>query len=274
MTILTDFSTEAVDAAAEANWLSFAEMLKMLDGGEVYIGDDMIRWMFSNFPHPLFNMVTCCRLDTDVDNVIEATMERYTSRNLAFLWEVVSSTKPADLGEQLVAHGMQSIGEFPVLAIELDTITVQANVPGNFRIERVSNEELVQAFNKPMQRGFDLPDFAMDAFNPLMKEGFSEDGAFQNYVGFLDDEPVSASSTLYGAGVAGFYNGTVLDTARGKGIGTANALHRINEAKKRGYRIGFMISGGNAYNLYKRLGFTDFTPWERYIWMPEGAEGH
>jgi ribosomal protein S18 acetylase RimI-like enzyme len=272
--MLTDFSTEAVDAAAEANWLGFVEILKSLDGGQVYIGDDMVRWMFPDLPHPLFNMVTRARLDADVANVVQTTMERYTSRNLAFLWETVPSTKPADLSEQLIAYGMQPLGEFPVLGIELDTLDVQATVPDNFHIERVSNQELLQAFSKPMQRGFDLPDFAMDAFAPLMKGGFSEDGDFQSYVGFLDDEPVSASSTLYGAGVAGFYNGTVLDSARGKGIGTANALHRMNEAKKRGYRIGFMISGGNAYNLYKRLGFKDFTPWERYLWIPAGAEGH
>ncbi|MCI0713254.1 MAG: GNAT family N-acetyltransferase [Chloroflexi bacterium] len=274
MTVLTDFSTEAVDAAAESNWKIFVEMLKSLDGGEVHIGDDLTHWIFPTLPHPLFNMVTGARLDTDVDDVIKATMERYISRNLALLWEIEPSNRPADLGERLVAHGMHALGQFPILAIDLSLITTTMDAPKNFHIERVSNEELLQAFRKAFQPGFEFPDFAMDAFDPLMREGFREDAIIQNYVGFLDGEPVSASSTLYGGGIAGFYNGTVLESARGMGIGTANTVHRIHEAKKRGYRIGFMISGGNAYNLYKRLGFKDCTPWQRYIWMPDGAEGH
>lgn len=258
MSILADFSTETVDAAVEVNFLSFVDALKQLDGGELYTGDDMIRVVFPDIPHPLMNMVMQTRLEADVDSAIQSAMEVYTERNIPFLWQIEPSTRPADLGEKLL--GMQALGEFPVVVADLDAITEASNTPDNFQIRRVSNDELLRAYSKPLKEGFQLPDFVVDPFIQILSlMDLSQESNVQSCVGFLDGEPVSAGSTIYRGGVAGFYNGTVLESVRGKGIGTANVLHRIEAARQRGYRAGFMISAGNAYNLYKRFGFKDYT---------------
>jgi ribosomal protein S18 acetylase RimI-like enzyme len=270
MAILTDFSTEAIDSAAEANFLGLIDDMQYLEGLELYRGTDMIRVVMPGVPHPLTNMVIQAHLGDNPDQAIQAAMRSYTDRGIPFLWQIEPSTQPANLGQMLESHSMQKLGEFPVLVADLNTITAAPRGPEGYEIKRVTDDELLAAFAKPLTEGFQLPDFVADVFIKMVR--YDEEYKFQNYVGFLNGEPVAACSTIYAGGVAGFYNGAVVEAARGKGIGTANTLHRIQEAKKRGYRVGFMVSGGNAYNLFTRLGFKDYSPWARYIWMPPHGE--
>lgn len=267
MTVLSDFSEVAVTAAAEANFLFFVDEIEKIEGAELYQGDDMIRVTVPSVPHPLVNIVTRTRLSGDIDNAIENAIASYTDRNIPFLWQIEPSSTPSNLGEKLAEHGMQALGKNEVLVAELEAITESEDTPDGYEIKQVLDEELLSAFGKVLAAGFQMPQMVIDVMLPLTFRTDS-DANIANYVGFLDGEPVSVGTVIYAAGLAGFYNGTVMESARGKGIGTANALHRVQVAKDRGYKIGFMFSGGNAYNLYTRLGFKDYPPLERYLWMP------
>lgn len=273
MTVLTDFSSEAIDNAVEKNFLYAMNEFKELEGIEYYTGNDMTRIVCPDVPHPMVNMIMQTHLDGDINATIQQAMATYTSRNIPFLWQIEASTHPANLGDKLIENGIQSLGASPILVADLDSMSEQMKPRSDFEIRRVSNTNLLKASNDLMQEGFALPKVVTDKFDEVFQlVGFDEGASIQSYVGFLNGEPVSNGSIFYFGGVAGFYNGMVLESARNKGIGTANALHRINEAKAKGYRIGFMVSGGNAYNLYKRLGFKDYSPWQRYVWMPATGE--
>lgn len=271
MSILTDFSEDAVNAATEANFLFFVDELEKIDGAEVYQGDDMIRMVMPSVPHPIVNMVTRTRLSSDIDDSIKNAMAVYTDRNIPFLWQIEPTSTPDNLGEKLAEHGMQALGKNEVLVVDLETVTETAYAPDGYEIKQVLDDETLNAFGQVLAAGFELPQMVLDVMLPLTFRT-DPDANIASYVGFLDGEPVSAGTVIYAAGIAGFYNGTVLESARGKEIGTANALHRVQVARNRGYKIGFMFSGGNAYNLYTRLGFKDYPPLERYLWMPPQDE--
>lgn len=267
MAILAEFSREVVDAAVEGNFLSFMDKIETLPIAEVHRAKNIVSVVVPTVPHPVMNIVTQARFDGETDTSIRATMVRYTERDIPFLWQIEASTRPKNLGQRLEALGMQPLGQFPVMVVDLDTINETLAASEGYEIKHVTGAALLKAFGAVMQKGFQLPSNVIEAMLPLMYDE-SDAARVLSYVGFLNEEPVSAGTIIFGAGVAGFYNGTVVESARGKGIGTANALFRFAAAKERGYRIGFMISGGNAYNLYKRLGFKDYTPIERYLWMP------
>lgn len=268
MTILTDFSADAIDAAVIANMLLSVDNAVKIPGAELYKGDDMIRAVVPSVPSPFMNLVAKTRINGNIDDKIKETMAVFTERNIPFLWQIEHSTQPDNLGDRLIEHGMQFLGENPVLVVDTDSFNEAPQLPEGYEIKHVSNDDLLGTFGDIFGIGFQVPSFVVDTML-LMYKDYTPDANLINYIGYLDGEAVSVGTILFGAGVAGFYSGTVLESARGKGIGTVNALHRVAVAKERGYRIAFMVSGGNAYNLYKRLGFKDYTPLERYIWMPE-----
>ena len=267
MSILTDFSEDAVNAAVEANFLSFIDELVKYEDTELYRKDDMIRIAIPSCPHPLVNMITRTRLSSDADRAIQDAMATYTTRKLPFLWQIEPASTPDNLGEKLAEHGMQSLGKNEVLVADLEAITITSDVPKGYEIKQVVDDELLTAFGNVLREGFQLPQMVLDVMLPMIHRTDLQANV-ANYVGLLEGKPVAVGTVIYEAGIAGFYNGTVLESARNRGIGTANALHRMQVAKERGHRICFMISGGNAFNLYARLGFTQFFEFERYLWMP------
>jgi hypothetical protein len=273
MNIVTDFSIESIDKAVEENFYQYFDEWQDLYGDMIIKDNNMTRVMFPNIPHPLMNIIFRCHLTDNIESTIQNTISLYAKNSLPFLWQIEPSSHPTNLGQRLAEHGLQSLGNSPVLAIDTGAITEKSNSPDNFEIRRVSTKGLLDDFQTVWGLGFQVPDFVVDPLtNMLLSLGFDKQNKIQNYVGFLNDEPVSVGTTFYGGGVAGLYNGTVLESARGKGIGTANTLHRIYEAKSQGYIYAFMVSAGNAYNLYKRLGFKDFTAWERFLWTPTESD--
>ena len=92
------------------------------------------------------------------------------------------------------------------------------------------------------------------------------------FLAYYDGNPVASSLVFYEEGVAGIYNVTTLEEARGKGIGTAITLAPLHEAKKLGYEIAILHSSEMALNMYKQMGFKEYCTIEWFIWQPGSKE--
>ncbi|GHO87493.1 GNAT family N-acetyltransferase [Dictyobacter formicarum] len=89
------------------------------------------------------------------------------------------------------------------------------------------------------------------------KIGFDEDGLWHHYLGWWNGDPVATTSLFLGAGVAGIYFVFTLPAARCQGIGAAITLAALQDASRRGYRVGVLGSSSMGYSVYQRLGFQE-----------------
>jgi ribosomal protein S18 acetylase RimI-like enzyme len=79
---------------------------------------------------------------------------------------------------------------------------------------------------------------------------------FMSYVGYVDDEPVSTTSLVSGAGVIGVYNVATLPGSRRQGIGEAVMRHALADVRQvRGLERVILQSTPAGLHLYERMGF-------------------
>ncbi len=134
--------------------------------------------------------------------------------------------------------------------------------------------ETLKVWNDIILTGFAFPeeiqsDFFYNAFSFKLLNDRTSASAFLAY---YDGNPIASSLVLYEAGVAGIYNVTTLEEARGKGIGTAITLAPLHEAKKLGYEIAILGSSEMGLNMYKQMGFKEYCTIEWFIWQPGSKE--
>ena len=79
---------------------------------------------------------------------------------------------------------------------------------------------------------------------------------FISYVGYVEEEPVSTTSIVAGAGVVGVYNVATLPGSQKRGFGEAVMRHALAEAaKERGPERVILQSTPAGLKLYERMGF-------------------
>jgi hypothetical protein len=118
--ILQDLSVPALVEAIDANLCEFWASFGRVPECEAQHDPEMLR-VITPIPHPMFNGVFRARLSPrDIDAKIDVTLACFQSRHVPLLWWTGPSTRPADLGEHLEAHGL----------IRLDQPGLPADIPG------------------------------------------------------------------------------------------------------------------------------------------------
>jgi ribosomal protein S18 acetylase RimI-like enzyme len=261
---LEDFSTPALVAAIEANYWEFWTFFGR--SAQVELHDDPeVMWLVSGIPHPGFNGVFRTQLAPgDIDARIGETLAHFKARRLPMLWWVGPSTRPANLGEHLEAHGLTHTAE-PGMAVDLLALNEDVPQPSGLEIEHVRDVETLKKFGHAADTGFGMPDFGKAIMDIEASLGFGHHLPRHHYVGLLKGEPVGTSTLFLGAGVAGIYTVATVPKARGRGIGSAMTLAPLREAREMGYRIGVLRSSQMGLNMYRRLGFKEYCKVSHYL---------
>jgi ribosomal protein S18 acetylase RimI-like enzyme len=271
--ILQDFSEPLVKNAIEANIFEYILLFRYWDKAEVHDDPDML-WSLTKAPYPRFNNVLRAQISPDrIDSAIEMAINRCKLNNVPLLWWTGPATRPADLGSYLMAHGLIKKEEKPGMAVDIFHMSEAPPAPAGLSIERVAEMETLRKWCKIMGAGFGLPNLAIDAFLDFKAAlGFSSQMPLQNYVGWLNGEPVATSTIVLGAGVAGIYNITTVSDARGKGIGYAMTHHLLEQARAKGYRVGVLYASKMGKNIYLKMGFKTYCMLGQYVWINDPAD--
>lgn len=270
--MIQHLSDPALQEAAEANFAEeMACMARSFPGGELRENAGILRFFTGASG---FNGVLRTRIDSSnsayIHTLIAETLDYFRARKVGIGWPVTPLTQPPDLGRYLEAHGLTLKGTDTSMILDMQQTSNDLPVPASFTIKEVEDGEALQLWRTITTQGFEtsqeMGQFYHDAYARL---GFGKDMPWHHYIGWLHGEPVAIASLLLHAGIAGIYGVATIPKARKRGLGTAMTLHALHEAQKLGYRIAVLAPSNMAANLYRRIGFYDYTKTQFYRWSPD-----
>lgn len=274
------FETHAPLIAATEEQLSFAfaanlfelfRAMSHLPGAEIQEQAQLSRHSAPPF-NPMFKGVWQSRLaDHEADEAIGESTAWLKERGAPFaFWWVDPRATPADLGARLQAHGFAPWEEHaPGMAADLTTLNydLMARVPDGYTQERVTDERGLRDFTEAFVNGFEVPEWAGQAWVDATQAFGIEQAPWRCYVGRLNGTPVASTMLFNGAGVASVFGVATTPNARGKGIGAAITLIAYAEARQAGYRHGVLFGTELGVPVYRRIGFRKVgTTISRYLW--------
>jgi ribosomal protein S18 acetylase RimI-like enzyme len=273
MDILTNLSNAAIERAIQFNRIGFLEYFGRFEQVTLTHAPDMVRLMSETARFTIANRVVRTQFEPTEDIVtqIEATVSPYRERKLPLLWDTGPVTKPANLGEHLLAFGFNVDHTSPGMAADLHALTEAGNAgPTDLKIERVTDLEMLATFSEMLRDGYGMPDPIMDFIKAAEQQaGVPNPAIFRDYVAFKGTEPVGCSQLILSAGVAGIYGVATIPDARRQGIGAALTRFSLREAREMGYRLGVLHSTEMGFNMYQSLGFQQYCSITSYRWEPD-----
>jgi GNAT superfamily N-acetyltransferase len=268
-TILTEFSTPAIQGAIIDNVHEYARLFKPLEAVEVIDTPDTLRLYTPSVPNPFFNAVMNAPLTDDPAATIRQLSEPFMREKLMAFWWGWSCRAdfPADV---LAQHGYQLMEAQPGMAVDLHALNETSTAPANFRIERVGSDEALNQMLSVIERAFGFDDDLMRTFYDAYRHyDYAPDAPLQHYSGWLDDEPVACATYMLGSGVVGLYNVVVLEDYRRRGLGGAITIKPLQDARERGYRFSVLNASEDGQRLYSRLGYRDYCTVNMYLLLHE-----
>lgn len=257
--------------AFAANLFDLFRAMSHLPGAEIQEQAQLARHSAPPF-NPMFKGVWQSRLaDREADDAIDECVAWFRQRNAPFaFWWVDPRATPADLGTRLQAHGFVPWEEHaPGMAADLTTLNddLMLRVPEGYVQERVTDERGLHDFKAAFVNGFEIPEWAGQAWVDATLAFDIERAPWRCYVGRLNGTPVASNMLFNGAGVASVFGVATVPEARGRGIGAAITLIAYAEARQLGYRHGVLFGTELGVPVYRRIGFRDVgATISRYLW--------
>lgn len=264
-------SAESI-VAQEASLVAFWSVYGRAPGRELHTADGLVR-LTTRVPNALLNGVFQTQLTAaDADAAIQATRAYYSAQGLPMIWWVGPNTQPDDLGERLASAGFTQADDFPMMAIDLQSMMVEPTPP-NVTIKQVESEDELRVWSRILTDTFGLAGTGTNSFEELEHSlGLQPDGKRYRFIGYLHDQPVATSALFAETGVAGIYNVATLPKAQRQGIGGAITLAPLLHARAMGYRVGTLQATPMGQPVYHRLGFKEITRFKLYAWSGEQSQ--
>lgn len=256
-------------AGIEGNLFAFFSLLRAWPQIEIHDEPELL-WSISDIRFPFFNSVLRANLSPSrADGAIEEAVYRCRSRRVPMLWWTGPSTRPVELGADLIRHGFHP--EYARgMAVSLQGLRNEPPQPRGLVVEQVNDDDTMSKWCKVLCESFEMPSLVGEAFLDLSRTlGLGPSSALRHYIGRVEGEPVAISSLFLGRGVAGIYNVATLPRVRRRGIGGAMTFAPLREALAEGYPLAVLHSSEMGAGVYRRLGFQEYCKIGQYVWMGE-----
>ncbi|MFJ2769245.1 GNAT family N-acetyltransferase [Streptomyces sp. NPDC087300] len=225
-----------------------------------------------------FNIVAAARFTPQTaEERIAETVGTLLRTGRPFSWWVGPASEPGDLGERLVASGLQASEAETGMYRDLRDALPAAPATGP-DIRPVTTREQLADYAHVLAANWDPPATTVSRFFAAAAPWALAAGCPARYlVGYADGRPVCTAEVFLHAGVAGVYNIATLAAARRRGHGGAITLAALRTARDAGYGTAVLQASAEGEPVYRRLGFeacgrfteyavvrpTDRSPWAR-----------
>ena len=247
----------ALLGAMEANMVAHMACLPgLLPEARVITGPDLVL-VDAGVPSDTFNTVCGARLNpASADARIAAAIDHFRDRGVPFTWWVGPTSRPTDLGDRLVAHGLVDAEAELGMVLDLARLPAALSPPPGLVVRRATSSSELADYAGGLAANWDPPDEAvLDLYARTAAAALAPGCPARPYVGYLDGAPVATSECFLGHGVAGLYAVVTPPRARRRGIGTAMAVAAMADASAAGYRTATLQASADGQAVYARLGF-------------------
>ena len=135
--------------------------------------------------------------------------------------------------------------------------------PPGLRIEEVRDEENLRAFEIAMVRGFEFAELKAQGPGAMFNAGILADDRYRQWVGYQEDQPVSAAATFVAAGINNVTLVGTVPEARRRGYGAAMTW-RATRADPT--LPALLIATDAGRSVYEQIGYMSlfrFAVWSR-----------
>ena len=211
---------------------------------------------YPKVPFFVINHAADVRVNEDeAPNLLKQVEDYFRSRGVAFVcFRVSPLTKPESFAYLLERQGFVSTGEQSVMVFKGSKISENENA--NVLIKQITSDAQVQVYNKLLLQIFEMPQDWEAGFAEFNRE--SKRAGWRLYLGYVEGKPVGTCALFSAGKVGGIFNVGPLASCRKQGIGTALTLHALTDSIAEGNMVHTLQAGqgGNAEQLYKKLGFS------------------
>jgi len=266
--ILKDLSAPNLVTVLENNMFAFFTNYAHGAGCELYSGSNLVRFA-TGVVFPFFNGVVHTQLQPEqIDNTIITTLDYFRTKQLPMLWWTGTGTQPADLAKHLAAHGLNSLGVLPVMAIDLSALPEQKSSTDNLSIIPVRDQQSLRHWVEIAAIAFQVPRTQWDAFFNLELSLGWDSERYIRFIGYANNLPVATSALYLDGQVAGIYVVATAPEARKRGFATAITLAALEKAHALGYHVGTLQASQMGVNVYRQMGFQEYSQVDMYVFMP------
>jgi N-acetylglutamate synthase-like GNAT family acetyltransferase len=230
-----------------------------------------VRVRVTPISHVMANIVSGATLnENNVDETIARIIEFYTTQKKAFSWVVGPRTTPSDLGEHLLAAGLEKIMDMAGMVQTDLTTPIRTNPDVTIR---EATPDDIPAVSRTMARGFPNPDDLSQLYTSIL---FSvrDKLKIRQYLAFLGDEeePVATCTMTYfpNQPIIRLAGAATLKEHRRKGIYSSMVARRLMDAHKDGIKAAVIeAKTTTSAPVCRNLGFKEICTLQMYTWNIE-----
>jgi len=244
----------------------FETTFRGLAGARGVISEPDFFQMISGEPHPLGN----CAILPDPVNLSTARTAVAPLTALTMPSAVIfpGMKAPPEIADYLSEQGYADEGVMPAMGVEIAQLKRTA-LPEGYELVRVGSGPDSDEWVRQFAAGYGLPPGLAEYFAPAaFGADTSVDSPMQFFAIRREGVIVSTSMCYLKNGLAGIYSVSTIPSERRKGLGEHATAEPLRLAAELGYRVGILQSSDAGYNVYKKLGFTDFGGLPIFIRMP------
>lgn len=244
------------------------------------VGGPGLHILHTHFPP---DCVESSRVEQRIDDLIRQIGQSANSVD----WFVFPSCQPTDLGERVAGRGQAGgpdgawrlVGQSGGpggnwMLADLTALPGAPSVSGHFHVEAVCNERMLGEWFQVSLTGFGNPLPAPERWREnhfyagYARHGFGKKAFSLHYIGYLDDQPVTAATLLLVDGVAGLFDIATPPDFRRQGFCSAISWRLLQEAQTHGYQQAYVWSSQLGRGVYQRIGFVPVALGMReYCWQ-------
>lgn len=250
-TLAPDEAPERIEANMRSLW-AFAGH----GPDRTYHDDGHLTWVSSgSYAWP--NLIFQPRLTgVDLDPYLAEVCGRIRAGQMPRLWVRGHDEGPPGLYERLVEHGFREVGRRPTLALDLTGFRAELEPLPGLAVAPVGSPADLDAWLSIVSGSFVG---GRDMGRAVFAEHLLPSPRCRLYLARLGGEAVGTALMWCDAGVAGLHLVGVPESWRRRGIAARVTAHALREGAALGYKVATLKASPLGENIYRRLGFQDYS---------------